>query len=639
MAKMKNMMPSIHSATTSPLHRALAAGIALAVAGCSVVPEKITREQVASRVQSDQSQMYKDQEAISGPVTFSAALARALKYNLDFRLKLMESALAHGLFDVSKIDLLPKLVVEAGYTSRNNDSGGTSIGIEDRQVSLRPSTSEERTTRMRRAEFSWNALDFGISYYRAKQTADEYLITEERSRKILQNIVQDVRNAYWRAAGAQALAGEAETLVVRIRAALERSRAAERAGVLPPAQGLAYQRALLDAMAMVNIKRQEMEFAKRELAALMNVTPGTDFTLADMPDPQLSAVPVNVNELEAMALERRPELREEDYRARIGQNEARKQIAALFPSLNLFADVRYNSNTYLYNSSWSDSGATMSINLMRLTGLPAFKRTNEARAKSDETRRMALAMAVITQVRVSLERYRLSVLDHELAAESARVDQRLAAISRAGASNKLESELEALRTESRALVSRFQQAGAYASAHAAYARIMNSVGVDLLPAEVRATDVQTLTKAIETSLREGERVVFADTVADLPKPRAMSLQIGTLPAGANPGALRAAVEKSLTRNSIPLAAAGAKDAPVLNLALAAAPAAGGRATWSMVLSGADGVRLLSSEYVSFLPAITDERTFSSFAEAAVLSVVPRLHEALLPAPAASAGRP
>jgi hypothetical protein len=59
----------------------------------------------------------------------------------------------------------------------------------------------------------------------------------------------------------------------------------------------------------------------------------------------------------------------------------------------------------------------------------------------------------------------------------------------------------------------------------------------------------------------------------------------------------------------------------------------------MVLSGADGVRLLSSEYVSFLPATTDERTFSSFAEAAVLSVVPRLHEALLPAPAASAGRP
>jgi hypothetical protein len=77
MAKMKNLMPSIHSATTSPLHRALAAGIALAVAGCSVVPEKITPEQVASRVQSDQSQMYKDQEAISGPVTFSAALARA----------------------------------------------------------------------------------------------------------------------------------------------------------------------------------------------------------------------------------------------------------------------------------------------------------------------------------------------------------------------------------------------------------------------------------------------------------------------------------------------------------------------------------------------------------------------------------
>ena len=51
MAKMENQMPSINPAATSPLHRALAAGIALAVAGCSVVPEKITPEQVASRVQ------------------------------------------------------------------------------------------------------------------------------------------------------------------------------------------------------------------------------------------------------------------------------------------------------------------------------------------------------------------------------------------------------------------------------------------------------------------------------------------------------------------------------------------------------------------------------------------------------------
>ena len=78
------------------------------------------------------------------PITFYEAAARALKYNLDYRLKLMESALAANLRDVASYEMLPRLVASAGYVGRNNDSGGTSIGIEDRQVSLRPSTSEER---------------------------------------------------------------------------------------------------------------------------------------------------------------------------------------------------------------------------------------------------------------------------------------------------------------------------------------------------------------------------------------------------------------------------------------------------------------------------------------------------------------
>ena len=46
---------------------------------------------------------------------------------------------------------------------------------------------------------SWNLLDFGVSYYRARQQADQVLIAEERKRKVVQNILADTRNAYWRA--------------------------------------------------------------------------------------------------------------------------------------------------------------------------------------------------------------------------------------------------------------------------------------------------------------------------------------------------------------------------------------------------------------------------------------------------------
>ena len=208
--------------------------------------------------------------------------------------------------------MLPKLMTDAGYRWRDNDSGGTSVGIEDRVVSLRPSTSEEREHLLADATFSWDVLDFGMSYYRAKQQADNVNIAEERRRKVLQNIVQEVRDAYWRALGAQRLLSEAQPLAEEIQTALEKTREAERAGILPPVEGLEYQRALLDAVALLNQKRQEMQMAKSELAALLNLPSTTDFTLQDVANPALSGVPSQLDTLEQMALERRPELREED---------------------------------------------------------------------------------------------------------------------------------------------------------------------------------------------------------------------------------------------------------------------------------------------------------------------------------------
>ena len=247
-------MSHLHSMNTamsrSPLRFApLAASVALAVflTGCGIAtPKPLTHDEIATRVQNDTAAMYKGQEPINGPLTLSDVMARSLKYNLDYRLKLMETALSQGLLDVSKLDMLPKLTADAGYRWRNNDSGGTSIGIEDRIVSLRPSTSEERAHLLGDATLSWDVLDFGLSYYRSKQAAEDVNVTDERRRKVLQNIVQDTRDAYWRALGAQRLLGEATSVADNINAALEKTRQAERAGILPPVEGLEYQRALLD---------------------------------------------------------------------------------------------------------------------------------------------------------------------------------------------------------------------------------------------------------------------------------------------------------------------------------------------------------------------------------------------------------
>lgn len=60
--------------------------------------------------QQDQRAMRLASEPISAPLTLDEALARALKYNLDRRAKMMEEALALRQLDVSNYDMLPKLV-------------------------------------------------------------------------------------------------------------------------------------------------------------------------------------------------------------------------------------------------------------------------------------------------------------------------------------------------------------------------------------------------------------------------------------------------------------------------------------------------------------------------------------------------
>ncbi len=610
------MAPSSRRFRLAPL--GLLVGAVL-LSGCgSIKPTPLTQDEITNRVNQDRAAMYRGQEAVSGTLTLSDAMARALKYNLDYRLKMMETTLARSQLDLSSQDMLPKLMADAGYRWRNNDSGGTSVGIDDGVVSLRPSTSEEREHYLADATFSWDVLDFGMSFFRAKQQADEVNIAEERRRKVLQNIVQEVRDAYWRALGAQRLLKETEPLADQIASALAKTREAEQAGILPPVEGLEYQRALLDAMTMLNQKRQQMEMAKSELLALMNVPPGTQVVLDDKPLP-LSAVPQDVNKLEQMALERRPELREEDYKARIDSYETKRQIASLLPNLNLFAGVNYDSNDYLYNDSWVQGGVGVSMNLFKLLSIPAINNNNDARKQTDDARRMALSMAVLTQVRVALERYKLAVYDFQIADQSAQVDQRLASISRAGSDNSLTSDLETLRTQARSIVSRFQMAGSYAEAQAAYGRVLNSVGIDLLPDQVQQTDVASLSRAIASSLRREEQRVFASTTLQTRQTQSLYVEVGRVPGGVSRAAIVEAVNQVLAANQIAL-----DDSPQsLRLRMqfnTLSSSTTRKGQWTLDLIDRDDNVRLSRQYQSYLPDDTSTRTLSALAQAAALSV-------------------
>ncbi|MFC7434647.1 TolC family protein [Hydrogenophaga bisanensis] len=610
-----NKQQMTFSGAVQRLPRTLVALAVTAVAaGCSVTPKAITADEVRERVKSDTARMYVDQAPIAAPITMEEAVARALKYNLDYRLKKMESALAQGLTDYASYDMLPQMVASAGYTRRSNDSGGVSVGILDGELSDRPTTSDERSRSLRGIEFSWNVLDFGVSYYRARQQGDQFLIAEERRRKVVQNLLQDVRAAYWRALGAQRLNAQADDVLQRASLALNRSREAETQKIIPPGLALAYQRALLDATTLLNQRRQDLDFAKRELAALINVPPGVDFKVAEANETALPAAPRDVAKLEEMALLQRPELREEDFRKRITADEARKQILGMLPGITFNYGRRHDSNVFTYNNSWSEGGVSLAWNLMRLVALPALKDAQKYQEATDEARRMALSMAILTQTRVSAERYRMALEDFKLADQASQVDTRLAAFTKASVTAKLESELEAIRTQARAVLGAYQRANAYANAHIAFGRLYNTLGFDPIADDFEGNDLAQLTERVKGHLQATEKDAFSLSSNLFGRAAAVNVNLAGIQDPVQQVRMKALVTELLGRHQI---ATDAKDGVPLKLEFASAESNGvEKASWTLKLTDESG-KPQQARFATTIPANARASVYESSLMAAL----------------------
>ena len=150
----------------------------------------------------------------------------------------------------------------------------------------------------------------------------------------------------------------------------------------------------------------------------------------------------------------------------------------------------------------------VSWNILKLTQVSSLNRAHKAQNETDDLRRMALSMAVLTQVRVGVQRYDLALSELKFAEESLGVDQRLLGFSQKAAKTKFDSQLEVIRAEARALLAEYQRYAAYSNAQAAWGRVYNSVGLDVLPKTIASHDVKALAKAIETTTNEWQGQVF-----------------------------------------------------------------------------------------------------------------------------------
>jgi outer membrane protein TolC len=452
--------------------------------GCAIKPIPLTEDEVQSRVNEDRAVLTKDQEPLNGPVDLYEAMARALKYNLDARVELMHKMLAQTQLDLSHYAMLPRLAANAGFDGRNNFPGGVAQSlITGRQV-LEPFTSAERNIFSADLSLSWNVLDFGLSYIRAKQAADDVLIADEERRRVANRIMQDVRIAYWRAVSAERILPSLKLLDEWVKNALEKAQAVQDERLNSPLVPLQYKLDLLNTQRYIQQLFRELNTAKLQLAALINLPPWQEKDLALLvPEREAKTIelPSDMTILEERALLARPELRMIDYRRRINAHETKAAILEMLPSLNLQVGGNYSSNTFLFNNHWAAYAARTSWNLLNLLRYPARAKTIEAQDKVLHTQNLALTMAVMSQVHVSVAQVAYAKKEVSTAALYYDTQSQIAEQTRVAWRTAKLSEQSVLRERVAQVAAQLRYDAVEAEAQTAWAALLAAVGEDVLP--------------------------------------------------------------------------------------------------------------------------------------------------------------
>lgn len=485
---------------------AVVTGAVALLSACAVTPEPLTSADNDARVAEDLDRLFAKQEKITGPLSLEEAIARALKYNLDHRLKLMEEAVSMGQLDVANMNLLPDVVASSGWTRRSKQDATYN---EDKTST---STSSDKNVRDADLTVSWNVLDFAIGYMRANQQADMALIVKERRRQVIHNVINDTRSAYWRAAAAERALAQFEPVLQEVRDALSRAETQVRERVGAPLEALTYQEDLLLTLRELETRRRQLVEARTELAVLMNIHPDSEFTLQAASETDRDALPVLTESsevLELEALKNRSELRSEAYQMRINQQEAKIAIVQMIPGLNFSAGINHTTDSYKVNSKWYEGAINLSWNLMQVFKAPANMRLADSQIELSEVRRLALSMAVISQVNIAQLRFDHSKRDYELADKIANVQSNIAETIDASRSANTVGEAQAIRAEVRAMLSNLQRDMAFADMQASYGRLFASIGADPFPSEIPNDTIEGLSKAVGEVLSRWNRGEYA----------------------------------------------------------------------------------------------------------------------------------
>jgi outer membrane protein TolC len=467
------------------------------ITACSVKSVPLSIDDRYAEAQADVKELFTPQKDLPLNIDYYDALARSLKYNLDYRIKLVNYALQAGQLKVAEFTMFPALNVSGSLYTRDNDLSSFGTTLTGHPTDVLNSTP--RTLRSARTALSWNILDFGLGYVRAKQQSERILIAQEEAHKQEQTLAQDVLRAYWDAYNAQQLIHETRDFQALLSKAKVKIYAAMRDKLIPQENILDYQSALLEGNRRLVQLEYKYDKAMLDLRHLMNVPPDIKLVLAAPPyalrhTQDLSHI--NFQKLDAITLVNRPELKGQDYQRRIAELGVKTVLLQALPGITFNDGWNYNSNKFLINNKWMDRSMDVAWNLLNLASLPTTYQAAQLEVKYEKLKRMALTVAVLTETRYAYWHYTTLRDEYVIVHKQVINSEALYKLNRNRQLASLASDQQVILAKLRVITTKMDEQLLLSDLSTALGELYLSIGADILPIDVEDQSIPVLTAKI-----------------------------------------------------------------------------------------------------------------------------------------------
>lgn len=481
---------------------------------CNMAPEPFAPTEFYQRAQQEIHHMFAQQTPLCGELDFSQAMARGLQYNLDNRVKQVNTAIQAGQMQLAEFAMLPELGLSASVYNRNNDNatfGSNPNGTPSNIIAF----GADRTIRSARAGVKWNIIDLGLGYVKAREEGDRLLIAEEESRQQLQKLVQDIRVAYWSAYSAQQLSCELQEFQKVLDNARELLVVALKDKIIPKEDILNYQSSLLDGNRRLVQLEDKLKRSQLVFKYLINLPLDQPIFLKK---PPISITKVqnlkdlDFEKLDAITLVNRPELRSQGYQRRIAKLGTKTAILQALPGITFNDGRNYSSNSFLVNKFWNDRSIEASWNIVNLAALPVTLGVAKTKTKFESLKFMALTLGALNETRIAYAHYQSLTKEYFVAHRQTENATRMHKLLHDRELSSLASKQQVILAKLHMLFAKMDEVLLMSDVSTALGQLYIASGFDVLPLEATCATPEEVLCMIEKNLSMQENLDFKSYV-------------------------------------------------------------------------------------------------------------------------------